>query len=492
MGADGLPLEMRRQFLRLGKQALSTWNGCLGVESLLAPLKLPWDLTRGGRLLLDVGANTGRASEAMVSVLGQASGCGEVETLELIAFEPHPVNQAELQKLLKRMASPGRRLLSVAAAVSAAPGHAELFGLSGTDLGSSLSPHVNVMRERWLANVSRSVAVVSLESFLEVDRKVFLLKVDAEGFDPLVLKGADRLLRKRRVRFLVFEVDRAWHKAGHGISLEQVVSRLFRLGYFCFVMHPEVLVPVYGIWWNPTYNSFTWANVFCALRNDPALFAVFVSYSFGNLSLQYAAHELLPQSLNATLRGLLAPVRRVSPRGNKRRRMRVLRFGDTSDAFAAKAACTAFHMHHVQSRLEHLEIFCCELRETLEDRLMLVLADLVPELLQKLQRQAEEVADRASKLQELEVRVEMVSRRIGTQDERLQSCAERCERTPLQLRSLCREELQRRLSEEDLPATALAVAKQQEALDEVRLQLQRLLDRLEWGGLLERTRWRPD
>ena len=37
----------------------------------------------------------------------EASGCGEVETLELIAFEPHPVNQAELQKLLKRMASPG-------------------------------------------------------------------------------------------------------------------------------------------------------------------------------------------------------------------------------------------------------------------------------------------------------------------------------------------------------------------------------------------------
>ncbi|CAJ1331146.1 unnamed protein product, partial [Effrenium voratum] len=128
--------------------------------------------------------------------------------------------------------------------------------------------------------------VDQLRGIQQVDRKVFLLKVDAEGFDPLVLKGADRLLRKRRVRFLVFEVDRAWHKAGHGISLEQVVSRLFRLGYFCFVMHPEVLVPVYGIWWNPTYNSFTWANVFCALRNDPALFAVFVSYSFGNLSLQ--------------------------------------------------------------------------------------------------------------------------------------------------------------------------------------------------------------
>ncbi|CAL1152946.1 unnamed protein product [Cladocopium goreaui] len=141
-----------------------------------------------------------------------------------------------------------------------------------------------------------------------------------------------------------------------------------------------------------------------------------------------------------------------------------------------------------EEKLEQLEHFCLDLRETLEDRLLLVLADLekqVPDLLQKFQRESEDGAERAEKLRELEVRVEMFCRRMSTQEERLQSCAERAEKSVAlpQLRSLCREELQKKLSEEDLLGTTALVRKQQDALNEVQLQLQRLLDRLHLAGL---------
>ncbi|CAK9002336.1 unnamed protein product [Durusdinium trenchii] len=139
-------------------------------------------------------------------------------------------------------------------------------------------------------------------------------------------------------------------------------------------------------------------------------------------------------------------------------------------------------------KVDHLENFCCELRETLEDRFKLALEDLqrqVPDLLQKFQRQVEDGADRAEKLHELEVRVEMSNQRITTQEERLQSCSERVEKSVSlpQLRTLCREELQKRLLEEDLLGTASAILQQQEALSEVQLQMHRLVDRLQLMGL---------
>ncbi|CAK9016446.1 unnamed protein product [Durusdinium trenchii] len=74
-----------------------------------------------------------------------------------------------------------------------------------------------------------------------------------------------------------------------------------------------------------------------------------------------------------------------------------------------------------EDKLEQLEHFCLDLRETLEDRLLLVLADLekqVPDLLQKFQRESADGAERAEKLKELEVRVEMFCRRMSTQEER--------------------------------------------------------------------------
>ncbi|CAE6912363.1 unnamed protein product [Symbiodinium sp. CCMP2592] len=130
------------------------------------------------------------------------------------------------------------------------------------------------------------------------------------------------------------------------------------------------------------------------------------------------------------------------------------------------------------AQVEVLQDFTAELRTLVEERLLISLAELeqqVPQLCRQQELQAADAAERAGKLQEFEVRMEMVSRRLGTQEERLQSCFDRMERLPQlpQLRKLCREEAQKRLGEE-LPGLSGDLARQQEVLDEVQLQLQRL------------------
>ncbi|CAE7490415.1 unnamed protein product [Symbiodinium pilosum] len=138
----------------------------------------------------------------------------------------------------------------------------------------------------------------------------------------------------------------------------------------------------------------------------------------------------------------------------------------------------------VSAKVEAVEGFTAELRVLVEERLLIALAELeqqVPQLCRQQELQAADAAERAGKLQEYEVRLEMVSRRLGTQEERLQSCFDRLERVPQlpQLRSLCREEAQKRLGEE-LPCMAQELSRHQDLLEEVQLQLQRFGGR--WLG----------
>merc|ERR1719433_2507511 len=65
------------------------------------------------------------------------------------------------------------------------------------------------------------------ELFSEVD----VLKVDAEGHEPCVLRGAGGLLAGRHVGLLLFKVSAAWRRLpGCAGSLAQVTAELHGLG----------------------------------------------------------------------------------------------------------------------------------------------------------------------------------------------------------------------------------------------------------------------
>ena len=93
------------------------------------------------------------------------------------------------------------------------------------------------------------------------------LTIDAEGNDPLVLRGAARALASGRVRYLEFEHQRyrAWSK----LELADTIRELDDFGYECFWALDKGKLVTITRCWHPTWtHKHSWSNVVCARRED--------------------------------------------------------------------------------------------------------------------------------------------------------------------------------------------------------------------------------
>ena len=117
-----------------------------------------------------------------------------------------------------------------------------------------------------------------------------VLKIDAEGHDPMVLSGASETLRSRRVKLIYFEYG--MFPSWVSIRLESVVALLERSGYACYLGGEVAMVRLTGCWrdeWDLFHprtglilggNRALGVNVFCAsLVNAPALADAFEASS---------------------------------------------------------------------------------------------------------------------------------------------------------------------------------------------------------------------
>jgi len=139
----------------------------------------------------------------------------------VIAFEPQ-------WELARRLASFCRTIgLSnvkvEAKAVYSHSGNKDLFVPTGHQPGASLN-HKTLAGENF---TTLSVPVVSLDEYFDEHDRVRLFKIDAEGAEFEILKGAERILRQH-APLLVFECENR-HLA-HG-SVQDVFSYLEGFGY---------------------------------------------------------------------------------------------------------------------------------------------------------------------------------------------------------------------------------------------------------------------
>jgi hypothetical protein len=76
---------------------------------------------------------------------------------------------------------------------------------------------------------------------------VWLLKIDTEGFDPLVLEGARQTLAEKRVSVLQFEYSdyNMWQDV---YKLEPVAKQLDQYGYDCYITAGTSNVRITGCW----------------------------------------------------------------------------------------------------------------------------------------------------------------------------------------------------------------------------------------------------
>lgn len=157
-------------------------------------------LLRPGMTVFDVGANHGLFSLEAAHLIGPS---GRVH-----AFEPAPSTRDLLRRNLEGNDAT-RVVRIVPSAVGGAPGtarlriHRDLSGLN-TLAGSDIVWN----HQRLRADDLVDVPVTTLDDHAEAERieRIDFLKIDVEGFELAVLRGASRLLSEQRVGWIMVEV----------------------------------------------------------------------------------------------------------------------------------------------------------------------------------------------------------------------------------------------------------------------------------------------
>jgi FkbM family methyltransferase len=159
------------------------------LRTYLSPRKRP--------TVVDVGANEGLFASAALAVNGSA---------RVFAFEPHPLTYSRLA-----LRSAGIESLTVVnAACGSAPGQLLLYDYAGSTGTGHASLHAGVIKELHQgASTHYTVDVIDLDKFATDQEIAFidLLKIDTEGHELEVLKGAKNLLREHRIRAIQFEFN---------------------------------------------------------------------------------------------------------------------------------------------------------------------------------------------------------------------------------------------------------------------------------------------
>lgn len=126
------------------------------------------------------------------------------------------------------------------------------------------------------------VPVLSIDALIAREKldHVDLIKVDTEGYDPTVLKGARETLKKHKVTLVIFEYNKLWRKED---TLGSVVKELFDAhDYACYLEGKNLLLKLTQNCWSHELEIRQWSNVWCAslrVSEGISLATVFDSYS---------------------------------------------------------------------------------------------------------------------------------------------------------------------------------------------------------------------
>jgi FkbM family methyltransferase len=173
---------------------------------------------RSGHLYVDVGAHIG----SLVSLAAEAVG----GTGAVIAFEPCPATLAKLQQAVRES---GRTNITVRAeAVGASAGIAEI--LNPTDHWAHQSSRSSLVPATGLGAGTCVPTVALDDEFGREGRQIRLLKIDVEGHERSVLRGAQRLLSHRRCDAVLMELNPG-ALAGADSTIADLVNDMDEKGY---------------------------------------------------------------------------------------------------------------------------------------------------------------------------------------------------------------------------------------------------------------------
>lgn len=176
-----------------------------------------------GALVIDVGANFGHYALTAANAIGPKG--------LVIAFEPHPKPFALLATNRKLL--PEDNLLAVQAGLGSCDGTMEIH----TDAANPGGHSFYAWNLRGTDGSSHRVPVHALDSFLSErvhDRAVDVIKIDVQGFEMEVLRGAVRTIERDQPAVLCEVTPEALHHAGSGV--EEILGFFRTRGYSAEVL----------------------------------------------------------------------------------------------------------------------------------------------------------------------------------------------------------------------------------------------------------------
>lgn len=176
-------------------------------------------LKRGDKAV-DIGANIGYLTHIMAQIVG--------ETGQVMSFEPHPIIFDHLAKSVAENRLTQCHLHNLA--LGDAEGTGELlFGLDRANFGTA---HLVNDAVDTADLATCSVPVRRLDDLIRPDERVDFIKIDVEGNEPLVIRGATELLRAQRP-VIMSEILGGSLEKMHGMSAMDYVKQVCALGYQC-------------------------------------------------------------------------------------------------------------------------------------------------------------------------------------------------------------------------------------------------------------------
>jgi FkbM family methyltransferase len=267
-------------------------------------------LLRPGQLVLDVGANVGDWSR-------QALACAP--GIRLHSFEPAPDTFATLQKNLS-----GQDVTLHQVALSERAGETTLFRYADRPEFSGMNSRYRrpeVEQRLRLQTAPTTVSTQTLDEFCTQENfnLIDFLKIDTEGSELDVLRGAQNLLANGRLKLIQFEYGGTYRDAG--ITLRQVHELLAAADYQLFRIAAKGLVAIPQ--WNEQLENYRYANYLAVAPKFVAGDAtptgevvVKLQGGLGNQMFQYAAGLAVARHHGARLKLDLSFLRDRTPRPN--------------------------------------------------------------------------------------------------------------------------------------------------------------------------------
>jgi FkbM family methyltransferase len=192
--------------------------------SCFEPEESAWvkNYLKSGMTFVDVGANVGYFTLMAASLVG-TNGL-------VLAFEPSPYAFARLKQTVEN--NHLSQVRTIQAGLSDSAGVIKLF------VPTSLGNHNSSM----IKNEGGSpidVTIQRLEDYLTANDfdHIDLIKIDVEGFEPNVIRGAAKYLQAKKIKAILCEFNKYWLEANNSspdLLLNEILSYGFKLTYGTF------------------------------------------------------------------------------------------------------------------------------------------------------------------------------------------------------------------------------------------------------------------